>query len=168
MNYIETYTGQQFSYANIDNNVIDIKDIAWSLSHTNRYNGHTSEPWSVAQHSLLVADLVSFDEELMRYALLHDASEAYLGDLAGPLKQFCPDFKRIEERVEHHIYRSFGMIPKLSPAVKYADLQALGVEKQHFMNDVSEWECLEGVEIPTMILRSMPPRIVYSIYMKAW
>lgn len=166
--FIETYTGNNFYFNDIENSVINIKDIAWSLCQMPRYNGHTKVPWSVGQHSLLVLDLVEFNKTLMKYALLHDAAEAYLGDMVGPLKRHLPDFKRIEKQVEDHIYRWFGMEPRLPPAVKYADLQALGIEKNNFMNPDSHWPCLDGVEIPDRRLTSLQAKHIYPRFLDVW
>lgn len=68
---------------------IDITDIMHSLSFINRYNGHTKFPYTVAQHSVYVAQLEYKHSQNARQALaalLHDAAEAYIGDIVRPLK----------------------------------------------------------------------------------
>ena len=63
---------------------ISILDIGWSLAQTNRYYGHCVRPYSVAEHSLLVSDILArqgFDAHAQMMGLMHDAHEAYCGDL---------------------------------------------------------------------------------------
>lgn len=146
--FIETFTGNIFDYDDIESNIISIVDIAWSLSNTCRYNGHTSQPWTVAEHSVLVCDLVGNDPVLGKYAMLHDASEAYLGDMVGPLKRHLKDFKAIEHVVESMIYEHFGLDTTLPAEVKYADLQALGIEKDNFMSGGTNWPILDDIIFP--------------------
>jgi len=82
---IRTYSGLLIDLLNPDPKLIMLGDIAHSLSLINRFGGHTPQPYSVAEHSILVAS--SYDDPKdYRTALLHDASEAYLGDMVGPLK----------------------------------------------------------------------------------
>ncbi|MDP3133715.1 MAG: phosphohydrolase, partial [Burkholderiaceae bacterium] len=92
--YISTFKGNRFYPAEPRIDGIDIEDIAHGLAYQCRFNGQTSAFYSVAQHSLMVADLVP--PALRRAALLHDAAEAYLGDMVKPLKALVPDFGHIE------------------------------------------------------------------------
>ena len=71
-------------------NTPQIEEIAHALAQINRYTGHAARPYSVAEHSLLVCDLVQaagFDCHAQMAALLHDAHEAFCGDAATPVKQ---------------------------------------------------------------------------------
>jgi hypothetical protein len=86
--WILTYTGKRFSLADPHPEQVDINDIAHALSLVNRWGGHTRMPYSVAAHSVMVADLVAkIAPDLALAALLHDAPEAYLGDVCRPLKR---------------------------------------------------------------------------------
>lgn len=103
---------------------IDINDIAHALSRQCRYNGHTTGHLSVARHSIWVADRVRevlyrnprplpLDQrlQLILTALLHDAAEAYLGDLVKPLKhsEFGAAYLEAERDLEAKIARRFGL-----------------------------------------------------------
>lgn len=85
MTWILTRSGRKFDLARPTADMVDPADIAHSLSMQCRFNGHTSRYYSVAQHSYLVADLVPAEDQLA--GLLHDATEAYVGDLVRPLKE---------------------------------------------------------------------------------
>lgn len=94
-----------------DVDIADIADIAHSLSLTNRYNGNTRYPTNVARHSLVVAQLVSHatdDPVVVAAALMHDAAEAYIGDMIRPLKHLMPRFIQIEAAIEIVIDAVFG------------------------------------------------------------
>lgn len=88
MNFIFTFTGKHFNVYEPEVDMIDPRDISHSLAHLCRFNGHTREFYSVAQHSCIVADLVPEEHKLA--ALLHDATEAYLGDMTRHLNNGCP------------------------------------------------------------------------------
>ncbi len=86
-----------------------IVDIARGLATHFRYNGHTRQPYSVAEHSVIVSLYVP--PEYARQALLHDAAEAYIGDMSRPMKHrpSLRGFREIEARIEAAIYIRFGV-----------------------------------------------------------
>ena len=84
MIFIQTYTGLTFDLQNPTPEMVDVEDIAHALSMLCRFTGHTKEFYSVAQHSVLCA--LKAPAHLSMQALLHDAHEAYVGDLNSPLK----------------------------------------------------------------------------------
>jgi uncharacterized protein len=92
VNFIPTRTGRVFNLDAPTPSMVCIEDIAWHLSNINRWTGATVRPYSVAEHSLLVCEIlersiVPTDHMLLRAALLHDAPEAYTNDLSSPMKQ---------------------------------------------------------------------------------
>lgn len=99
--FILTYTGKQFLYDEVTPDVIDIRDIAHSLSQLCRYTGHTNLFYSVAQHSLLVSEKMPGGPAAKLVGLLHDGAEAYTNDLASPLKRWLQTAE-CEERSEHY------------------------------------------------------------------
>ena len=92
-----TTTGRQFWPASPDPEQIQIEDIAHALSNLCRFGGHTREFYSVAQHSVLVSQNVPDDLRLV--GLMHDATEAYCGDMIRPLKNVLPEFKELENGI---------------------------------------------------------------------
>lgn len=144
MSYIQTLSGQHFNYRNIQPENIVIDDIATALSHTCRFAGHLPEFYSVAQHSVLVSQLVP--DEFAMEALLHDASEAYCCDIPSPLKALLPDYQCIEIYVDSVIRQKFGLPVIHSDPVKYADLVMLATERRDLdIDDGTEWPMLRGI-----------------------
>ena len=143
---IRTRGGHTFDFTDPSSNVIDIHDIAHALSQLCRFTGHTREFYSVAQHCVMVSLIVP--PELALAGLLHDAAEAYLGDVSSPLKQMLPDYKAIEESVETAVLASVGISLPLDPRVKVADLIMLATEKRDLFCEKirqEKWAVLAGV-----------------------
>lgn len=87
---IETISGLLYDYVNPRPEMIDWDDVFQTLSQINRFGGHTSRPYSVGEHALLVADLVAAaggTSEQVLAALHHDSHEVYFGDWPSPLKR---------------------------------------------------------------------------------
>ena len=103
ISWIQTYTGKRVDPLDMKLEDLSIYDIAHALSLICRYSGHCNHFYSVAEHSCLISDLCSDTNKLS--GLLHDASEAYLVDLARPVKQGLRDrninvFDVFEENIE--------------------------------------------------------------------
>lgn len=110
--FIQTWMGKDFHLYGNDPGEIDIRDIARALSHTGRFSGHTSRMYSVAEHSLLVMDMVmknTIDTEVWQLALMHDTPEAYLADIATPFKPALANFVELEDRVWARIADKFNV-----------------------------------------------------------
>jgi hypothetical protein len=139
MTYIYTYHGHRFDYAAPQPAMIDPRDIAHALSHLARFNGHTHRHYSVAEHSINVARLVG--PSAARLALLHDAAEAYTGDIVTPLKRLIPGFREIEERITAVINERFGLnpTPEQLREVHAADRYALHAEAWEFTPSGRLW-----------------------------
>lgn len=150
MSYIQTLSGKKFNYLTATVDDIDIEDIATALSHICRFAGHLPEFYSVAQHSVLVSQLVP--PEFAFEALMHDAAEAYCQDIPAPLKALLPDYRRIETYVDELIRFKFDIQQEHAEVVKYADLIMLATERRDLeIDDGSKWESLEGIPCSDLI-----------------
>ena len=105
--WMQTFTGKKFWPLDPRSDDVDIKDIAHSLALTCRFNGQCNLFYSVAQHSVFVSRLVTPSQALA--ALLHDSTEAYLGDIIRPIKLYLPEFKDIENNLEKAIFQHFSI-----------------------------------------------------------
>lgn len=143
---IQTAGGGYFDFVLPDTAMINIEDIAHALAQINRFTGHAREPYNVAQHSVYVSHLVP--QQDMLAGLLHDAHEAYIGDVSAPLKQLLPDYRALERRIENRVRFKFGLQGSLPPSVKHADLIMLNSERQDLMppsEDDVEWSRLHNI-----------------------
>lgn len=124
---ILTAAGSWFYYDSDSSSGIDAMSIAHALALTTRYAGHIPFPYSVAQHSVLVSRRVPAGHE--RWALMHDAAEAYLPDVPRPAKQLLPDYCALEDRILCRVARRYGLAGTTVPAeVKHADVLVLAAE----------------------------------------
>ncbi|GBE49191.1 hypothetical protein BMS3Bbin13_00090 [bacterium BMS3Bbin13] len=138
---IETSSGARVDLFDPDPASLRLDDIAFSLCRISRYTGHTREPYSVGSHSMWVAQLclrTTEDPRTSLYALLHDAHEAYIGDIPTPVKNLpgMRDVLRpVVKRLQNAIFDTLGLAPP-SPEqhawVAWADALAL-VEESRFL-----------------------------------
>ena len=122
---------------------IRLGDIAHALARIPRFNGHTVEPWSVADHSRLVARLLPEDAPptLRLAALLHDGHKAYLGDITSPVAEAlrrgadAGPLDGLKVLFDTAIAAALAFPPELfhSPHVRHADRLALAIERHALM-----------------------------------
>ncbi len=146
--WFQTYTGKRFWPYDPRASEVDVVDVVRSLSMQCRFNGHCAEFYSVAQHSVLVESIVDYlcGNLRQRYAaLLHDAAEAYTGDMIRPLKLGMPEFRAMERGVEAAVEEHFHI--ELTAAdrelIKTADVLALFVERRDLLKLI-RWPSLHG------------------------
>lgn len=131
--WIQTFTGRQFWPLAPRVEDIDIKDIAHALANLCRYGGHTESFYSVAQHSVLVSQVVPSEHALR--GLLHDASEAYLIDVPRPIKHSAgmESYRSAEKALLSVIYSAFDLTAEDPACIKTADNALLRTEQRDLM-----------------------------------
>jgi 5'-deoxynucleotidase YfbR-like HD superfamily hydrolase len=160
---IMTYTGRYFNFLEPSPDSFDIQDIAHALSMICRYTGHTKQFYSVAQHSVAVSFLVP--PEWAMAGLLHDAAEAFIGDVSSPLKQLLPEYKLIEKRIEKVIFQKFGLPPELPKIIKVADVKLMATEQRDLMGAGAEdWAVTKGIEPLEEVIEPLSPTYAYSAF----
>lgn len=150
--WIQTFTGKVFSFGEINPAQIDVLDIAHGLSLNCRFNGHCRQFYSVAQHSVLVSELVSPENAL--WGLMHDAAESYLGDITRPVKRMVPAFKEIELKILKAIAQKFNLPERIPDEVHDADNRMLATEASQLMADFKLGEY--GLTDPVKNLEIVP------------
>ena len=141
--YIATFSGAIIEPLNPDPEAIKIEDIAHSLSLQARFTGHTKHLYTVGQHSLLAAKYAANDYKL--WALLHDGTEAYLADMARPIKHqpgFGDVYREAEDLLMKAIIDRFGLVDErpMPAEVKRVDDLLLGHEIVYLMPNIPIFE----------------------------
>lgn len=144
-----TYKGTKFCYANPTKEMIDVEDIIRSISRLNRFVGHSTRAYTVGEHTffcLVMAERLGYSHREQLLVLIHDFTEAYVGDCPSPLKKLLPEFSIIEARVEQAIYEYIGIEPPTEEEyakIKSVDLTMLAIEmrditKHHWSNFITD------------------------------
>ena len=149
--YIGTYLGKKFWPLDPTEDEIDINVIAHALSQICRFNGNTTQFFSVAQHSLLVQqylNILGYNTKVQLLGLLHDATEAYINDIARPIKSKLIGYSDIELNIEKCVYNKYGIritSRTYSGELKEADNTALLIEALALMGAAINWENWDGL-----------------------
>lgn len=157
---IMIHKGTLFNVTEPSPEEVDIETFTYALSNNCRFNGHTDIHWSVAQHSLLVADIirelyqgVSYEKHMQAIllGLLHDASEGYISDISKPFKQVLTQYLSVEEKVQNAIHIACGIdYSKVADEVKNmvvtADELALVVEARNLIGNRNAWGNIIDIE----------------------
>jgi hypothetical protein len=152
---VEAVSGRYVDLLAPDPTTIVLEDVAHALARLCRYTGHVqAEHYSVAEHAVLVADRLAAtgaDLPTCLAGLHHDDTEAYLGDVARPLKQLLPTYAVLERRMHDAVFVAFGL-PAAEivdwHAVKAADNWALACEAFHLLpSQGAGWQC-DGLFLP--------------------
>lgn len=151
---ILTATGRYVSPLDLRVEDIDIVDVAHHLAAQSRFSGATRKPYSVAQHSVHVAQLLRNESvEVQMAGLLHDAQEYVLQDCVRPLKEdpyFGKAYRGAEARAEKIVAERFNLIYPHPQAIKVADVQMLAAERRDLLPPDGDWEVLHGVVAPDL------------------
>ena len=150
--WIQTFTGRRFETLSATFEDFDIRDIARALAMQCRYAGHVSKFYSVAEHCVRVSRRV---EQLMvselgypaadelvtlcaQWGLIHDASEAYLGDVTRPLKHTpqMAGYREIESKLQGDIAEWLTLPRKQPDLVTAVDIELLGTEARQLKQPI--------------------------------
>lgn len=150
-NTIKVSAGHYVDLANPDPSTIDIKSIAAALSKICRFGGHCPKFYSVAEHSLLATTLASSEgvrDDALKAVFLHDAAEAYIGDMVKPLKVTMPQYGEAEQRIEAAIQAAFGIdFDRYMDVIKRYDRAMLKAEKvAMWPEDTEKWAGFSEIE----------------------
>lgn len=137
---IATFSGGRFWPLDPKPEDVVLEDIAHALSNKCRYTGHTSRFYSVAEHSVRIAQRLKYlsvdaDPETQARQVLaglfHDANEAYLPDVSSPVKAQLPWWADIEQAVQDCVWLKFGLEPSKDDMVwvKHEDVEIRAAEK---------------------------------------
>lgn len=180
--WCQSYTGRRFVPETITAEDIDIRDIVQSLSNQCRFMGHSKYHYSVAQHSVLCSHMVEehmlgldsleraekimplspasryWAGHLKRWALLHDAAEAYIGDIPRPMKKRMPWVKEAEDALLQVIAKRFNLCWPMPAVIHDIDNRMLFTEKRDVLNvHTLNWEwAKEPVPFPGVINKITP------------
>lgn len=147
---IKLRSGRYIDLANPSPDDIDIADIAGALSKICRFGGQCPVFYSVAEHccrAAFLAEKRGHPPGVVAAVLMHDAAEAYLGDIVKPLKNLLPEYRVLESRMEAAIRTRFGL-ERHDEIVRDIDRTMLISEKHAlFGDDGVRWEGQDGIEI---------------------
>ena len=136
--YTQTFTGGRFYPFRPRAEEIHIEDIAQALSMQCRFNGHIERFYSVAEHSVR-ASRESKAVEVQRWALLHDAAEAYIGDIVRPVKRMLPEMEAVEDGIMACIAKRFELAGEMPTQVHMIDERLCATEKRDLFIRSEDW-----------------------------
>lgn len=145
-------SGSYFDFMAPQQSAFTIGDIAHALSMICRFAGHCQRFYSVAQHSVHCCDLAP--PEHAYAALMHDAPEAFVGDVAKPLKVMLAEYKTIEDRVEEAVFERFVVPSPLPPCIKEIDVVMLATEQVQLMANRDDWNYTRGRKPANLVIPS--------------
>jgi hypothetical protein len=163
--WMQTYSGRTFWPLDPKASEVYPVDIAHALSQLCRFGGHTSRFYSVAEHCVLMSQAVAPEHAL--WALLHDATEAYVCDVPRPIKPSLTNYSEIERRVMDSICIRFNL-PFTEPAeVKDADHRILLTERAALLTQppLTWGDDLESLEPLPVIVQALSPRAAERAYL---
>ncbi len=174
-----TYTGQEFFPFLPEHESVLLEDIAHALSQKVRFTGHCSFLYTVGQHSLLMsmwAGKLGLSKDIQKQCLLHDAAEAYLPDIASPLKSSIfikvndesdlVPFSAVEEVLLWTIFGRFQMNESLAPQVHELDMEIFHAEREALMPSDCGWWTQEKVRDDAPKIMEVSPGDVKGAFLE--
>ena len=160
--WMQTRSGKRFDFLAPSSDDITLDDIAWALAHQCRFNGHVDKFYSVAEHSIWVS---SFCDEWKQQALMHDAAEAYVGDVVSPLKQFLPGFQSMELQTWACIAQKFDLLKDMPIEIMQVDRRMQVTEREQLFQTGTPRGDFPGMY--NIMLRCWEPQRAYEKFLEA-
>ena len=126
-----TVSGKGVSLFDPEPGCIDINDIAHHLANICRWSGATGDFFSVAQHTVM--GLAICERERRPQWLLHDAEEAYFGDVIPPVKNQFPELNAAMINMRKFIYKELGVEYIYDAEIKRVDGEMLKWDLDHLI-----------------------------------
>lgn len=166
---VQSSSGLYLDYANPTADQFTILDLVKGLARECRFSGQTKSFYSVAQHSVLVS--LAVPKEYALHALFHDGSEAFLRDIATPLKRLLPDYREMEAKIQAIVHQKVGLDAQfehhVEQAIKTADLAVFAAERQQLMPaDGRAWPCAQEVKPFEVMIEPMGPARAIHYFME--
>lgn len=163
--WMQTFSGRRFWPLDPRPDEIFIEDIAHALSMQCRYAGHCIRFYSVAEHCVHLARAFTAmgAPDLARWALLHDASEAYLIDVPRPVKPHLAGYKPAEAKVMAAVAARFGLPPDMPAEVHAYDDRIIADERKNLTRCVAEWD--HRAEPIGIALANWPPETAEAFFL---
>jgi hypothetical protein len=174
--WIQTFTGRKFAPLNPRPEDVDIRDIAHALAMKCRFNGHSSAFYSIAEHSVRVSWLLEQQgKREALWGLMHDAAEAYLADLGGPIKNHfhlhdgphTESFDHAEDRLLTTIATALKFDPIHYESVREADLTLLITEARDLLGPPPEPWNMPQTPLEERI-DPWPPAAAEKAFLERW
>lgn len=180
MSWITTVSSKHLDFVNPHPDQITIEDIATGLSNVPRWGGQISKFYSVAEHSILMLEAYcamtpeeEMNEDVYKAILLHDATEAFMGDMPRPLKELLPDYQSIEKKLDIIIKLKFGISTNLEiqEIVHTFDEIALkneAIARGGDINWLSDQKYKDVEILPFFLIRYFPPKAAKDKFLYWW
>lgn len=162
--WMQTYSGQRFYPLDPRPEEIHPEDIAHALSMICRYGGHVKRFYSVAEHCWRMSYKVHPEDAL--WALLHDASEAYVGDMVRPLKRHMPHYRAAEEAIQIAIAKRFGLTWPYPADVVEADNRIVNDERHQLLMPTSDVWFTDLLQPLGVTLVGYQPQTMQGLYLQ--
>lgn len=163
--WIQTASGRQFWPMDPRPDEVFIEDIAHALSNLCRFGGHCQRFYSVAEHCVLLSQVAL--QEFKLWALLHDASEAYLVDVPRPIKPYLYGYDAAEAKIMRAVEERFNLHLGLPDHVKHLDRAILTDERKQNMATAPVAWSTDGEPLG-VTLRCWPPNKARRMFLSAF
>jgi hypothetical protein len=136
--FFVTHSGVRVYPDDLSNLKVSLDDISHHLANIRRFGGALDfhQYYSVGQHSIIMANyaLKHYGKDIARACLLHDATEAYIGDVVSPLKAVLKEYQLLEDELCATIYNRYGISADIETAVAVKT-----IDKRILLDEVKEF-----------------------------